>query len=279
MQEKLNAEKANLETELMKFRQDIAKSIKEIKILILSELIKNRGIISLIKVSNNTFSYDQMLEDSFSFAKMRKGQLRVYYYPISSDYYSYRQEEVFTDVQDLTERMKELFTRYDRQLKFYDKPAEETKKEIEKLEKAIAALRAKTVQQLLESNAPEEVLPENVRANNLLMFMLRHGYINENYADYINYFHPGSITKEELNFILWIRDFKGENDFSFAVKHCANVTDRLYDYEFGQVEALNYDLTDYLIGNGSNSDKREALIKQLVNQSKVSLKFIKAYID
>ena len=211
MQEKLNAEKTNLETEIIQLRQDIAKSIKEIKILILSELVGNRGVISEIKVSNNTFSHKQMLEDSFGFEKIRKGQLRVYYYPISTDYYSYRQDEVFTDVQDLTERMKELFTRYDRQLKFYNKPAEETKKEIEKLEKAIAALRAKTVQQLLESNAPEEVLPENVRANNLLMFMLRHGYINENYADYINYFHPGSITKEELNFILWIRDLVNQS--------------------------------------------------------------------
>lgn len=279
MQEKLDAEKTNLETEIIQSRQDIAKSIKEIKILILSELVENRGVISEIKVSNNTFSYDQMLEDPFSFEKIRKGQLRVYYYPISTDSYSYRQNEVFTDVQDLTERMKELFTRYDRQLKFYNKPAEETKKEIEKLEKAIAALRAKTVQQLLENNAPEEVLPENVRNNNLLMFMLRHGYINENYADYINYFHPGSITKEELNFILWIRDFKGENDFSFAIKHCANVIDRLYDYEFAQVEALNYDLADYLIGHGSDSDKQQAFIKQLVDQSMVSLKFTKAYID
>lgn len=43
------------------------------------------------------------------------------------------------------------------------------------------------------------------------MFMLRHGYINENYADYINYFHPGSITKEELNFILWIRDLVNQS--------------------------------------------------------------------
>lgn len=141
MQEKLNAEKTNLETEIIQLRQDIAKSIKEIKILILSELVGNRGVISEIKVSNNTFSHKQMLEDSFGFEKIRKGQLRVYYYPISTDYYSYRQDEVFTDVQDLTERMKELFTRYDRQLKFYNKPAEETKKEIEKLEKAIAALR------------------------------------------------------------------------------------------------------------------------------------------
>lgn len=279
MQEKLNAEKTNLETEIRQLRQDIAKSIKEIKILILSELVENRGIISEIKVSNNIFSHNQILEDSFDFEKIRKGQLKLYYYPISTDYHSYKEDKAFTDVQDSTERMKELFTRYDRQLKFYNKPAEETKKEIEKLEKAIAALRAKTVQQLLENNAPEEVLPDNVRNNNLLMFMLRHGYINENYADYINYFHPGSIAKEELNFILWIRDFKGENDFSFAIKHCANVIDRLYDYEFAQVETLNYDLADYLIGHGSNSDKQQAFIKQLVNQSMISLKFTKAYID
>lgn len=44
-----------------------------------------------------------------------------------------------------------------------------------------------------------------------MVFMLRHGYINENYADYINYFHPGSITKEELNFILWIRDLVNQS--------------------------------------------------------------------
>ena len=279
MQEELNTKKTNLETEIIQLRQDIAKSIKEIKILILAELIRNRGIISQIKVSNNTFSYNQMLEDSFNFEKIRNGQLRVYYFPISTNDYSYKQNEVFTDIQNLTERMKELFLKYDRQLKFCNKPVEDTKKEIEKLDKAIAALRAKTVQQLLESNSPEDVLPENVRANNLLMFMLRHGYINENYADYINYFRPGSITKEELNFILWIRDFKGENDFSFAIKHCANVTDRLYDYEFGQVEVLNYDLADYLISHECNSDKQQAFIEQLVNQSKTSVKFIKAYID
>lgn len=279
MQEKLNNEKTKLEMEIKQLRQDIAISIKEIKILILSELIQNKGIVSAIKVSNNTFSYNQMLEVSFSFEIMRKGRIQVYYYPISSDNYSYRQNDVFTDIQDLSERMKGLFLRYDRQLKFNNEPVEDAKKELEKFNKEVAALKAKTVQQLLESNAVEDVLPENVRANNLLMFMLRHGYINENYADYINYFHPGSITKEELNFILWIRDFKGENDFSFTIKHCANVIDRLYDYEFGQVEILNYDLTDYLIGHEDNKDKQQALIKQLVNQSKVSLKFIKAYID
>lgn len=279
MQEKLNNEKTKLEMEIKLLRQDIALSIREVKILILSELIQNRGIVSAITVSNNTFSYNQMLEASFGFDKIRKGRIRVYYYPICSDNYSYRQNESFTDIQDLTERMKDLFLRYDRRLKFSNRPIEDTKKKFETLEKEISVLKAKTVQQLLKSYAPEEILPENVQNNSLLLFMLRHGYINENYADYINYFHSGSITKEELNFILWVRDFKGENDFSLAIKHCTNVIERLYDYEFEQIEILNYDLTDYLMGHEDYKDKQQALIKQLVNRSEVSLRYIKAYID
>ena len=279
MQEKLDNEKTNLELEIKLLRQNIARSIKEIKILILSELVENKGVVSRIIVSGATFNHSQILEDSFEFDKIRKGQISVYFYSDRPQARNFEDEKDLKDIEYSSEHMKDLFHRYDVQLIFKNKPEQDIKRELEKFDKEIAALRAKTVQQLLESKAAEEVLPENVRANNLLMFMLRHGYINENYADYINYFHPGSITKEELNFILWIRDFKGENDFSFSIKHCANVIDRLYDYEFGQVEALNYDLADYLIGHGNNSDKQQAFIKQLVNQSKVSLRFIKAYVD
>lgn len=279
IQEKAYNEKTRLETEITQLQQNITISIKEIKILILSELMQNKGIVSSITVLNNTFSYKQMLDNSFDFGQIREGQLRVCYYPISSDYYSYRQEEVFTNVQDLSGRMKELFSRYDRYMKIGNKPVEEAKKELDKVKKTIAAFKTKTLQQLLESNESEDVLPENVQANNLLVFMLRHGYISENYADYINYFRPGSITKDELNFILTIRDFKGESNPLFAISHCANVIDRLYDYEFGQVEVLNYDLTDYLITHEKYEAKLQVLIKQLTNESDTSLRYIKSYID
>lgn len=279
MQEKLNDEKISLEMEIKQLRQDIARSIKEIKILILSELVNNSGVVSRIETSDSYFSYSQMLEDSFGLDKIRKGRISVYYYPYSSQSYSYREEKEFTDIQYLTTNMKNLFQRYDRQRRFSMKPIEEAKKELEKFDKEIVALKAKTVQQLLESNPLEDILPENVLGNNLLVFMLRHGYINENYVDYINYFHPGSITKDELNYILWVRNFKGENEFSLAIKHSVNVMDRLYDYEFGQVEILNYDLTDYLINHEDHKDKQQVLIKQLVNRSDTSLKFIKKYID
>jgi hypothetical protein len=31
--------------------------------------------------------------------------------------------------------------------------------------------------------------------------MLRNGFIDENYADYINYFHPNSISKDEISHV------------------------------------------------------------------------------
>ena len=80
MQEKLNNEKTKLEMEIKLLRQDIALSIKEIKILILSELVNNRGVVSKIIVSGTNFSHSQMLEDSFGFDKIRKGRISVYYY-------------------------------------------------------------------------------------------------------------------------------------------------------------------------------------------------------
>jgi hypothetical protein len=129
MQEKLNNEKTKLEMEIKLLRQDIALSIKEIKILILSELVNNRGVVSKIIVSGTNFSHSQMLEDSFGFDKIRKGRISVYYYSDDSqDYRNYEEETDYTDIEYSSERMKNLFQRYDIRAKFNNKPAEETKK-------------------------------------------------------------------------------------------------------------------------------------------------------
>jgi len=60
---------------------------------------------------------------------------------------------------------------------------------------AIMNMRTYSLKSLLEKYGAEEVLSDEVRANKILVFLLRKGFINENYADYINYFHPNSITK------------------------------------------------------------------------------------
>ena len=66
---------------------------------------------------------------------------------------------------------------------------------------------------LIQEYGVSEVLSEEVSKNKLVTFMLRHGYIDDTYQMYINYFLPGSITADELNFILNIRNYIGSADW------------------------------------------------------------------
>lgn len=258
-------------------QKDTLNSIKELKIIILSAILENKGIITRIVISGEAYSYSQLLSDDFSFDLLRKAKINVYY--IEEGYYYEQSMSAITDLEESSEVFKELFSRYDAQCALKNKQHEETLSEFEKIDRAIMRIKDNTLQQLIETNSIEDVLPRDVRKNDLLVFLLRHGYINESYADYINYFHPGSISKEELNFILSVRNHNGFNDFVFTITHCDNVCERLFDYEFEQPETLNFDLLDFLLNTPEQGNKLQRIIKQITNRTELSHNFIKGYIE
>lgn len=263
--------------QLERAQKDALKSIKELKIIILSEILQNKGVVTRISVSGETYNYSQLLSDDFSFDLLRQAKINVYYL---REEYSYEQSmPAITQLEKSSEVFKELFSRYDAQCALMNQQHEEILAEFEKIDKDIMRIKDNTLQKLIESNPIEDVLPSDVRKNDLLVFLLRHGYINESYADYINYFHPGSISKEELNFILSVRNHKGVKDFLLSITHCENVCERLFDYEFEQPETLNFNLLDFLLNTQEHELKLKRLIMQIVNRSEISRSFIKAYID
>lgn len=271
--------RASLESrrkQLESVQKDILKSIKELKIVILSEMTENKGIVTKITVKNNTYNYMQLLSDEYSLEQIKAGHLTIYYKLYDERYDSSKNVD---NIAEQNEVFRELFTRYDAQCTFRNRNMEEILTEFGKIDRDIMCLRANTLQQLIANNPVEQVLPQKVIENELLKFLLRYGYINESYTDYINYFYPGSISKQELKFILSVRNFKGLGDFSFPIKHCANVVEKLYDYEFEQIETLNYDLMDFLLGSKANEMKLQRQIYRLVDRSESSLKFIKEYIE
>lgn len=102
---------------------------------------------------------------------------------------------------------------------------------------------------LIKEYGADKVLGENVRKNGLLVFMLRHGYIDDTYQMYINYFLSGSVTADELNFIINVRNYAGNSDWNYRIIHPRNVIDRLFDYELEQQkDCLNFDLADFFYG-------------------------------
>lgn len=258
-------------------QKDTLKSIKELKIIILSEIIKNKGYVTRIAISGETYSYSRLLSDDFSFDLLRQAKINVYY--LEEDC-SYEQSmPVITNLEESSKVFEELFSRYDAQCALMNQQRDKILADYEKIDQDVMRINDNTLQQLIEENPIEDVLPDRVRENDLLVFLLRHGYINESYADYINYFHPGSISKEELNFILSVRNHKGVKNFGFPITHCENVCERLFDYEFEQPETLNFNLLDFLLNTQAHKLKVKRLIKQIVNRSETSHSFIKAYIE
>lgn len=274
--DKLKEKKADI----LNIIKDAPNSVREIKQLILDEFCKG------IPKEGHSFSYivnlngevvydkDQILQDDFSMDVFRQNKMKVSYLY----YNSYKDCTDWSTVNSNSE-LKSLFDRYDQYRKFEISSTEEAKKEIEETEKKLQELRSNTLQQLLEDRQFEQEMPENVKCNKLLLFLLRKGYINENYADYINYFREGAISREELNFIRTIRNNQGECNFEFVVNHHANVIGKLFDYEFEQVELLNYSLTDYLLQSNIGSSQLKILIKQVTNRSEASREFIKGYFE
>ena len=118
--------------------------------------------------------------------------------------------------------------------------------EIQNLEEKIAKIDGYSLKELI-AEFGEDFLPEGISKYGILKFLLINGYINEGYVDYINYFHPNSITKDENDYLRSIRMRNKAKNFAFEIKNLQQVSDRIYDAEYRQTETLNYILTDFML--------------------------------
>ena len=91
-----------------------------------------------------------------------------------------------------------------------------------------------SIVELLKVYPANEVFSENVKANKMLVFLLRRGYIDEKYASYINYFKGTSITKDDMNFILAVKN-QTPLDFDYHLTKIPMVVERLQAYELSLI--------------------------------------------
>ena len=109
----------------------------------------------------------------------------------------------------------------------------------------------------------------------LLKYLIRNGYIDETYADYMTYFYENSLSRIDKTFLRSITDKKAK-EYTYKLKNSKLVVSRLRLVDFDQEETLNFDLFTYLLQT-SHIDYVERLIEQL--KSTKNLKFIGAYFD
>ncbi|OVE68688.1 hypothetical protein CCS79_12405 [Clostridium diolis] len=89
----------------------------------------------------------------------------------------------------------------------------------------------------------------------LIKYLIRNGYINENYSDYMTYFYPNSLTYSDKAFLLSVSNRQAK-EYSYELINCKLILSRLRLSDFLEEEILNYDLLSYLLKN-SNEYKEQ----------------------
>ncbi len=131
-----------------------------------------------------------------------------------------------------------------------------------------------------ENEIGEKENYNEIKSNNyfhLLKYLIRNGYIDETYADYMTYFYGNSLSREDKIFLRSVSDKKAK-DYSYQLKEPNIVYERLKPADFDQVETLNYSLVDYMVQNDNQeSEKIKHFIAQLKNTKAYT--FIENYLE
>ncbi|MBC2327704.1 hypothetical protein [Listeria booriae] len=96
----------------------------------------------------------------------------------------------------------------------------------------------------------------------LIVFLIRNGHIDEDYADYMTFFYPNSISISDKIFLKSIAD-EIALEWDHAIENPEKVVNRMNEADFLRSESLNIYVTTFLLAN--HNDYREKLRMSLNN--------------
>ncbi|WP_107040384.1 YobI family P-loop NTPase [Brumimicrobium mesophilum] len=151
------------------------------------------------------------------------------------------------------------------------------KKQIEEYEESKNRIKKHQIKELI-STKEIEVGNQESKQNELINILLRNGYIDESYLEYISIFYEGSLSKSDYQFLINIKTQKS-SEFDFKLNKIDNLIKKINQLEFEKEYTLNYSLLDFLLSTNKYKLKSNLIFKQLGNESKKSISFIDGFID
>lgn len=131
------------------------------------------------------------------------------------------------------------------------------------------------VNELKEEDKFEEIKRSPYFA--LITFLIRNGYIDETYPDYMTYFYANSITANDKVFLRSVTD-KIAKPYDYEINNVPLVISRMRVVDFNENESLNIHLLDELL---NNKEKYENQLSNLLANLWINLpeKFLEEFLQ
>lgn len=144
---------------------------------------------------------------------------------------------------------------------------------IEKIENEIDKIKSFNIQELMKSTN-EDIFGQEFANKDILKLFIKDGQIDEDYHDYISYFFDGSITLNDREFLLSIKNNR-PLAFTYELTKIEELLKRINNRNFNSSAILNFDLINFLLDNSElHNNLLEKLLLKLSDESNESIKFI-----
>ena len=227
----------------------------------------------VVKSNGEIFSINQLLDGSSTETISRASKFTVH----QSGNTQYAVSTIdFSEIENAIDKSKSYEQRLD-DVKL--KSESRSKKALEKvtdIRDKLDKINRLTIREIL-IDWPTVSFPND--QSELLNYLLREGYIDETYLDYVSLFFPSLITQADKNFILKIMGRKLP-EFDYHLDKIDAILEFYLSEENLSVKTvLNFCLADYFVsGENRHHKHRSAFINLISDESDSSIQFNRSYI-
>ena len=257
---------------------------KELRTLYVMEYLKkNPRIYRFVTGNGEKALPKELIDDENKFQKLVNDEYTRYeYYFYYNNLTTEAQNIEFSDV----EKSVDPEYGYTQRLNLESEVITLKRKELEQLEMMTSKYQQMGLSELIRIPKAESFRIDIAKLDDktkLVEFLLKEGYINEFYYDYISYFYPGTLMPEDKDFIADLR-IGNKKEYTYQLCKYESILEEMPVKSYINGGALNVSLVKYMsehIDDLSISSKLDKIIKYIVSKKEKEfvLVFYKVHAD
>lgn len=252
----------SIDAELLKLRGDIEiierehlQDARELNAIYLYEITKE---INTAHKPHGLFIGDESVplsefEEHFYFQEIQKSSPLKYTY---ND--GYNNAKISSTFEDIEKRVSSKLTYGERVSNILKK----NEGEINQIEQQINNLESKKVktknwnlESIFKEFKTDKFLTVEEKSDNLMLYFLRNGFIDENYENYISYFYEVSLSRGDNEFLIAVTS-ESPLSYDFEITNKKNVVNRIQPRYYEKMAILNFDLVSFILNNKNSYKSR-----------------------
>lgn len=266
----IKEEYTNIENKIAEIKNETINDIHELRIIYLEYIFRN--IHYGLSINGKRYDYNDLIEKIFNEETCEKNE-RISYNGSYNSFNKNIREILNYDNEDSYYNREKLIKLKE------EKEINKLKMELSKLKEKIQEINTYRVQELIQEFGVDNVIiDKDARKENLLVYLVKNGYIDEMYDSYIVQLKSGSLTKNDMDFIKMIQG-QSVPKYEYTVNNLSRVINSISVNDCKTASILNYSLLEFMILNkGTYKAHYSAVLNKLSDESKESKEFINVFI-